>query len=916
MLLVKKCISELENKLKDLKDIIYNITINIDTTLTLNIVGKIDKSILDKIECKIFLREYSKDEYKNDEFVRKIFEKKINWSYKKRFSSFEEYSSLIKDNINIPIVAFYSYKGGVGRTTALNLFANYLSYHKGKKVVIIDFDFEAPGMINVFNIAEESKNGVIEFILDSQTSKKEINFRKDYSFQVSKEISGNGEIYIIPTGDIKNIDSYIEGLARIDLNSSTTIIKKILNLLETIKKEFSPDIILIDSRTGINDVFGLLSHYLSTLMIGFFSNSEQNKPGLKMFLKYLLNENAPQFILVNSQIHYDTLNSIRFKIFEEIVKSIIEDLQTEDLFPSMTYIYREPLLAELGTEFSNNEDYIDFIKNRFLNTRYKDLFETIESFIDFNEKEENNLNLNNVNNNENIKNIIEKLLEGIKNNYPKPYGDEEEIEFDDDFFNKRFYFRKCMEDIFDINRFLILGSKGTGKTYFYRALEDGKFLKNLQIKANNLDKKFKVCNIISLEKDKSGIKFFPIDRFIADDIKNEEFFYERFWQVYILNSLALEKDRLELDISFKPIKLDGKFKEKERKFFLNYIYTNFEKIESELYYIDEQLKIKDINLLITFDQLDFIVRPLDWDKAISPLIRWSIRNPYLKIQPKLFLRKDLYEKLSNITNKQSLNNRIIKLEWDRDEIFGFFFKVVFGYEKERFFKIMNFYKENILEYKNITDGIINMIKKYAKERYFNQIPLEDYYIKPLVEVFFGKNVYLGPDNKKKKKYGGSAYNWFYKNLQNADGTISIRPFLDLIENAINEFLKSYKKERVFYPILPPSFYTAAPIRKEAVKRHFKDLADEKGNEDFKEIILYIKDNPNFPLKLRKRILIDKEYDEFLEHIKDNVKLNNNRKEDIENTLKINGVIKVEYISGHKKRAIFAYLYKYFLGLKN
>ncbi|GAB6044620.1 hypothetical protein JCM11957_02180 [Caminibacter profundus] len=906
MLLVKECIDKLQSFLRDR---IYNITINIDTTITLNIIGKIDNEILKEIDCKVFLREYSQEEYENDEFIRKIFDKQINWSYKKRFSSFDDFDL---KNINLPVVSFYSYKGGVGRTTALVLFANYLAYHKKKKVVIIDFDFEAPGIINFFNFESESKNGVIEFILDTQTSKREINFKRDYSFKVSKEISGDGDIYIIPAGDIKNIESYIEGLARIDLNSTVTIIKKILGLFEIIKKEFSPDVILIDSRTGINDVFGLLSHYLSTLIIGFFSNSIQNRPGLEVFLKNLLNENAPEFVLVNSQIHYDTLNSYRFKTFEDNVKSIIELLNdnTDNVLPSMTYIYREPLLSELGTEFSSNEDYMDFIKNRFINTRYKDMFDMIETFISFNQYDIKNQTIES----ENIKNLRECLLKNLEKHYPEPYGDDEEIEFNKDFFTKRFYFRKCMEDIFDENRLLILGSKGTGKTYFYRALENREFLKNLQKKANNFDKKYKVCNIISLEKDKNGIKFYPIDRFNVEDIKNEEFFYERFWQVYILNSLALEKEKLNLSIDFIPQKLNGKFKEKERKFFLEYIYNKFEEIENELNKIDKQLKIKDENLLITFDQLDFIVKPVNWPKAISPLIRWCVRNPYLKIQPKLFLRKDLYEKLSNLTNKQSLRNRVIELEWDKDEIFAFFFKIVFGYEKNRFFQIMNFYKDNISEYKNITIGVINSIEKYATDIYYNQFPLEDYFIKPLVEVFFGKNVYLGPDDKKRKRFG-STYDWFYKNLQNADGTISIRPFLDLIENAIDNFLNSNKINRIFYPILPPSFYTSAPIRKKAVERHFEDLAIESGNEDFREIILYIKDNPNFPKRFRKRILIDKEYDEFLEHVKNNVKLIHKSKEEIENILKINGVIRVEYMSGSKKRAIFAYLYKYFLGLK-
>ena len=42
-------------------------------------------------------------------------------------------------------ITFYSYKGGVGRTLALANIAKRLSEF-GKKVCLIDFDLEAPGL--------------------------------------------------------------------------------------------------------------------------------------------------------------------------------------------------------------------------------------------------------------------------------------------------------------------------------------------------------------------------------------------------------------------------------------------------------------------------------------------------------------------------------------------------------------------------------------------------------------------------------------------------------------------------------------------------------------------------------------------------------------------------------------------------
>ena len=55
-------------------------------------------------------------------------------------------------------ITFYSYKGGVGRTLALSNIANKLSEF-GKKVCIIDFDLEAPGLHIKFQKTEHGKCG-------------------------------------------------------------------------------------------------------------------------------------------------------------------------------------------------------------------------------------------------------------------------------------------------------------------------------------------------------------------------------------------------------------------------------------------------------------------------------------------------------------------------------------------------------------------------------------------------------------------------------------------------------------------------------------------------------------------------------------------------------------------------------------
>ncbi|HLM42734.1 MAG TPA: AAA family ATPase, partial [Myxococcaceae bacterium] len=47
------------------------------------------------------------------------------------------------------IISFYSYKGGVGRSMALANVATLLA-HRGRRVLVVDFDLEAPGLHRYF----------------------------------------------------------------------------------------------------------------------------------------------------------------------------------------------------------------------------------------------------------------------------------------------------------------------------------------------------------------------------------------------------------------------------------------------------------------------------------------------------------------------------------------------------------------------------------------------------------------------------------------------------------------------------------------------------------------------------------------------------------------------------------------------
>ena len=66
-------------------------------------------------------------------------------------------------------ITFYSYKGGVGRSLALVNIATRLAEF-GKKVCVIDFDLEAPGLHLKFPVSrgdlKKTNKGIVDYVYD------------------------------------------------------------------------------------------------------------------------------------------------------------------------------------------------------------------------------------------------------------------------------------------------------------------------------------------------------------------------------------------------------------------------------------------------------------------------------------------------------------------------------------------------------------------------------------------------------------------------------------------------------------------------------------------------------------------------------------------------------------------------------
>ena len=102
-------------------------------------------------------------------------------------------------------VTFYSFKGGVGRSMAMMNVAMEL-VAAGRKVLVVDFDLEAPGL-ETFNLPQPKKSpkGIVDFVVDYQENRKAPQV-KDYIFKSPIKIDGDGQLWLMLAGQqSKNI---------------------------------------------------------------------------------------------------------------------------------------------------------------------------------------------------------------------------------------------------------------------------------------------------------------------------------------------------------------------------------------------------------------------------------------------------------------------------------------------------------------------------------------------------------------------------------------------------------------------------------------------------------------------------------------------------------------------------------------
>jgi Cdc6-like AAA superfamily ATPase len=216
------------------------------------------------------------------------------------------------------IFTFYSFKGGVGRSMALANVAELL-YRRGLRVLMVDFDLEAPGLERFFEVPAKAqgRRGVIDLVLSykelrslprppevpQQAPPRAAPSLNPFPFPVEPLTSflmpiyeaakpGGASLSLIRAGrrDGDEFARYTQRVRSLDWDDFYLRCdgERFFDWFRQEAETFA-DVVLIDSRTGISEMGGVCTYHLADVVLLFVAPAWQNLEGTQIVARSLRN---------------------------------------------------------------------------------------------------------------------------------------------------------------------------------------------------------------------------------------------------------------------------------------------------------------------------------------------------------------------------------------------------------------------------------------------------------------------------------------------------------------------------------------------------------------------------------------------------------------------------------------------------
>jgi MinD-like ATPase involved in chromosome partitioning or flagellar assembly len=263
------------------------------------------------------------------------------------------------------IITFYSYKGGTGRSMALvNVAALIAKRDKESRILMIDWDLEAPGLEHYFQkyinpIESESKEGIFDFVKKAHKKLPKMTYGEedrdklnnyfktlfDSLITINLHSSAN-KLFLLKSG--KQTTDYSDQINKFNWEGFYKRIPAFFTLFADFLSEHF-DYVFIDARTGHTGIGGISTMLMPEKLVLVFT---PNRQGLEGIVKVA--EKATNYRMNSGDLRPLMIYPLPSRVDERAAKSRQEwrdvyDKQFTELFQE---IYGLPSTISLSNYFN------------------------------------------------------------------------------------------------------------------------------------------------------------------------------------------------------------------------------------------------------------------------------------------------------------------------------------------------------------------------------------------------------------------------------------------------------------------------------------------------------------------------------------------------------------------------------------
>jgi MinD-like ATPase involved in chromosome partitioning or flagellar assembly len=208
----------------------------------------------------------------------------------------------------LPVAAAFSLKGGVGRSTAVAVWAWYLA-RQGKRVVAVDLDLEAPGLGSLL-VGDLPAYGMVDWLVEALLDQPDQELLDDCLAFSPIAADAEGVVQVLPAFGAKTQD-YVAKVGRVYLPGLASsggeigLPERIDSLFAALaRRQDPPDVVLLDSRAGLHDIGAAVVTQLGAEVFLFARDEPQSWRAYRLLFEHLSRSQGVQFGMPDDDLRW------------------------------------------------------------------------------------------------------------------------------------------------------------------------------------------------------------------------------------------------------------------------------------------------------------------------------------------------------------------------------------------------------------------------------------------------------------------------------------------------------------------------------------------------------------------------------------------------------------------------------------